>query len=419
MARRPRRDPRMVTLANNLGLTGLSNHVEENFQNRYWEYEKTLGMGGFGIAVLIKLKGILGPDAKRRAVKLARSGREAELLKEIEILKTINGASHVVSVLGTCDNLLQAVKDRRRGLMRIIAGKNNTKTKNRVQKTTKRSNSSVLWRAGFFVWQQVRRQNRHKHNFPFDSFVGVGGPALALEYLEYGDVDDLKNRLYTSEENPNMPNRVLWSIFLCLIRAVIGMAYPIGQPIGGAQITETIPADGNLSTESKLTHNDIFPRNVMFAAGDGIQEHYIEAMAKLIDFGVANDGEGSPHNLYWCAQVINAIVVRGPLLTFGATWPYKGFPTRGVNLLGYPTPQKPNPLRIPYRWLDPELRDFLLTCLYEDPANRPTLSAALATAQNAVSNKTPDSFPEPARETDDAVRTFMQNFVLNVPRRRW
>jgi hypothetical protein len=64
--------------------------VRDHFAcSRYWEYEKKLGSGAFGVAVLLKEKGTLGPLLPRRrmALKLAQQLGERELLNEIRWLK--------------------------------------------------------------------------------------------------------------------------------------------------------------------------------------------------------------------------------------------------------------------------------------------------------------------------------------------
>ena len=47
----------------------------------------------------------------------------------------------------------------------------------------------------------------------FTGFVGLEGPAVALEYLEYGDIIGLQNKLRRAERIA--PNRILWSLLFC------------------------------------------------------------------------------------------------------------------------------------------------------------------------------------------------------------
>ncbi|KAI1317010.1 kinase-like protein [Xylariaceae sp. FL0255] len=361
-----------------LGPLAFAEYVQKNFQSRYWEYEKLLGRGGFGIAVLMKQHDRLGPPGQRVAVKLARARGAAELKKEIDILKQLNGAAHIVSIQGSCDDLAQTVKDRRSGLLPKLNGNS-------------------------------RQGVRILTSFLFESFVGVEGPAVALEYLECGDALGLYRKLANRKPRRNVPNRVLWSFLLCLARATTGIAYPIGAPIGSTPVTERIPLSGDQSNESPLQHNDLFNRNIMLTVSDGVQEHGIGAVAKLIDFGLAKDGGGSASNMLACAVILTGLITFRPLGNEPVI--YKGSETRAGKLVGQ-NGIEPHP----FPWLDPELRDILLRCLYLDIENRPSLREVLDIAEAAVLEKTATSFPNPVEETDEAVADFMQEFLLDVPR---
>lgn len=88
---------------------------------------------------------------------------------------------------------------------------------------------------------------------------------------------------------------------------------------------------------------------------------------------------------------------------------YKGLPTMCYHLLGA---RSLPPLPLP--WLDPELQDLLARCLYVDLTKRPDLRTTPSTATNAVRNNRPAWFPNSAKETDNAIRAFMQEFVFNA-----
>lgn len=49
---------------------------------------------------------------------------------------------------------------------------------------------------------------------PADSLlIGLTGPVLAMEFLENGTWGQIMNRIL--REDIHLPNRMLWSIFLC------------------------------------------------------------------------------------------------------------------------------------------------------------------------------------------------------------
>ncbi|KAI0970442.1 kinase-like protein [Xylaria arbuscula] len=338
----------MSGAANDLGPRRFFQHLSENYENQYWEYEKRLGFGAFGYTALLKSKGPPGQPGKRMAVKFAvgtTSNRQGTLRTEINFLKTFNGASHIVSILASCEDI---------------------------------------------------------------------GPVVALEYLEHGDMNGLMLKLRQRERT--VPNTVLWSLFFCLIRASVGMAYPPRHPVGSdVKITEVIPSDG--TRESQLAHNDFNARNIMLGVGDGRHsEHGMGIMAKLIDFGTVTLGHGSLQNIFDAAFTISFLITPATGIS-NQTCMYRGQRTRAVNLVGTGEPPFPLPqsLTNDVKWLDPELRDLLARCTYFDPTQRPTLSDVLQIAQNAVQSKVAESFPIPDMETTSAVKSFIQEFILDVP----
>ncbi|KAI0440783.1 kinase-like domain-containing protein [Xylaria telfairii] len=338
----------------------------------YWEYEKLLGSGSFGLAILLRQKAEHGSQRHRMAVKVSLASSAEELRSEIEWLKKLHGAKHIVRMLASCDNLVPPDRE-------LV---------NHVPPVMPTGSSSGSMEQTAFV-----------------SLAGLGGPVLALEYLEGGDMVSIFRRMYN--DDVHLPNRLLWSLYLCLIRACIGMAYPIGSPLGTESILETIPNDG--TPPQGITHNDIAARNVMMMTGDGLDEHPQGNIFKLIDFGeasIVDDGKmGAAENLRaiskYMAFFINMADVRMLRVVY-----YKGYGTRASQLL-------PQSWGNPYPWLDPDLMGLIAECLYADWWHRPTLQQALERASDAVLNKTADSFPEPEEETDDAINRFVQRYIFD------
>ncbi|KAI1733832.1 kinase-like domain-containing protein [Xylaria scruposa] len=324
-----------------------------------WEYEKLLGNGSFGLAVLLRRKGGDGPHRHRMAVKVALNSAAEELRSEISWLKKLHGAKHIVQILASCDNLSQPDPEASSG----------------------------------FIDQTA-----------FSSLAGIQGPVLALEYIENGDMLSLFQRMF--DDDVHLPNRMLWSLYLCLIRACIGMAYPIGRPIGSPPILETIPDDG--TPPQGITHNDIASRNIMLGIGDGLDEHHLGHVFKLIDFGEAdimpNPNMGPQINLR-AISVYIAFFINMADISQRQVVNYKGFGTQAGQLL-------PQSWGDPYPWLDPDLAGLIAECMYVDLENRPTLQQALDRASDAVLNKTAASFSEPEEETDYAINQFVQTYVI-------
>ncbi|KAI1314232.1 hypothetical protein F5Y03DRAFT_402459 [Xylaria venustula] len=340
----------------------LAQEIQTHFEtSSYWEYEKLLGYGGFGLAILLRQKGE-GPHRHRMALKVALPPAAEDLRTEIEWLK------HIVRVLASCDRPSRLDWD------------NNKKL-------------------------QVTEQQPLPPQTAFGSLAQLEGPVLALEYIENGDLLTLFRRMRF--DDVHMPNRMLWSLFLCLIRACIGMAYPIGGPIGTAPVLEMHPNDGR--PPRGITHNDIAIRNIMVATGDDLGEHHIGHLFKLIDFGQTNDVDGPRvgprRNLLAVARLV-AFMIKMADISMRQTKMYRGSSTYAGEIL-------PQSYGNPYPWLDRDLAGLIAECMYEDMNRRPTLKQALDRAGDAVMNKRARSFREPAEETDDAIRTFVQRYILD------
>ncbi|KAI0977066.1 kinase-like protein [Xylaria arbuscula] len=357
--------------------------VQNDFQtSKYWEFEKVLGAGTFGLAVLLKEKDSAVNSTKRMTLKIAQSIGTEQLQNEIYWLKRLHGAKHIVKMLASCDELVDHIGE--------------TEKRNAVMQAIDR----VLAMSG--------KIDRIPPITAFDTLDSLWGPALAIEYLENGDLWAFVQQLV--QKGTIAPNRVLWSFFLCLVRACIGMANPIGSSLDEPSILETIPTDGR--PPFQLSHDDISLRNIMLGSLDGLDEHKASPPIKLIDFGTATensrDGE-SPMttNITAVAQIIGDLIERETMRERVAEW--RGKRTHAGILLPDPSGNDPYPL------VDPELRDLLARCMYENGKDRPSLVELLNITSRAVLTKTPEMFPDPTRETDAAIRQFWQELIYDAP----
>ncbi|KAK3898953.1 hypothetical protein C8A05DRAFT_18538 [Staphylotrichum tortipilum] len=119
--------------------------------------------------------------------------------------------------------------------------------------------------------------------------------ALFIEYLPRGRLDDYIAKV--GEANTRFPDKVLWRIFECLFRGVVGMAYPDAfQTIGCNPRTENIPQvsetcagfpilTSHCSRET-MVHFDIDPLNVLVGEYDQ-GEHSDVPLLKIADLGIA------------------------------------------------------------------------------------------------------------------------------------
>ncbi|KAI0183386.1 kinase-like domain-containing protein [Xylaria flabelliformis] len=344
-------------------VTDFSNEIKARFESSgHWEYERFLGNGSYGITVLLRERDQLAVNPKRIALKLARKGSPsgmAQLRNELKFLKTLRGAMHIVRMASSCDNLHSI-------------------------------NKEADSRSAFGPLQGLMK-----------------GPAVALEYLDKGDLVTLK--IDIDGDQTRMPNKVLWSLFLCLIRACIGMAYPLERPEETQSVLETVPADG--TRPRGIIHQDLATRNIVLGSGDGLDEHHVGYLFKLIDFGSTSEYDlprGPRDNLYDCARLMLQMLDYEPIFSFPTVW------REELTRVGSILPPEDNPNDDPFPHVDFDLRDLIARCLYVDAQKRPTLQEALEEAQRAVA-RDPDTFPDPEEETDERIRDFFQKFIHDVP----
>ncbi|KAI0490564.1 kinase-like protein [Xylaria cf. heliscus] len=362
-------------------------HFAREIQNRfesshYWEYEKFLGNGSYGVTVLLRETNRLVVRQKRIALKLAqrRSQGVPQLRNELKWLKRLRGARHIVRMLASCDNLIDYVDD----------------------EAKKNQNSGLFTSVVQLFGKLVRLPPREA----FGPLAGLmDGPAVALEYLDQGDLLSLKR--HVDDDGVTIPNKILWSLFLCLTRACIGMAYPLARQETQGSILETIP---NGVLPSGIIHNDVATRNIMIAsADDNLDEHNIGHMFKLIDFGSTREYEfprGAPENLYDIAFAVASMMDPNTITQLPMVWKSE------ITRLGSIIPSELDPNDDPYPHVDLALRDLIARCSYIEPSKRPSLYDALNAAEKAL-ERAPDTFPDPPEETDDSIREFFQEYIFN------
>ncbi|KAK5625265.1 hypothetical protein RRF57_000981 [Xylaria bambusicola] len=213
---------------------------------------------------------------------------------------------------------------------------------------------------------------------------------IITEYVENGTLMDLQNRLGDPRA---LPNRLLWSIFLCLVNACVGMAYPPGnafyQPRGpGEQLPEILPP-GN-RPPLNVEHADLHQGNIMIGNFDAY-EHRLFPVLKIIDFGMAVPSDNAiEENIRAIGQVMCDLMWYG----------------RDISTLVDDKLAGGN--------LDPTLDFDLLfvaaECIKDNPAERPTLSQLLSAVRPNIQKTYPD-IPE---ETDAYIHQLLQEHLFNA-----
>ncbi|KAI0471204.1 hypothetical protein F4859DRAFT_522468 [Xylaria cf. heliscus] len=104
---------------------------------------------------------------------------------------------------------------------------------------------------------------------------------IFLEAIENGTLLAFTERYRRRNPGTTFPNRLLWSIFLCMIRACISLAYPLNDP----ESNETM-GRLQLPQPTGYAHNDIHSANFVFGELlPDAPEHTVIPILKLIDFG--------------------------------------------------------------------------------------------------------------------------------------
>ncbi|KAI0469483.1 hypothetical protein F4859DRAFT_515975 [Xylaria cf. heliscus] len=276
--------------------------------------------------------------------------------------------------------------------------------------------------------------------------AGFSQPYFFLEYLENGTLGQFQKRIQnvgtlalpSGLEIPFLlPNRLLWSIFLCLIRACVGMAWPPDGP----EVVLEVPAPPEPST---LAHMDMHNDNVMF--GDLEQkeaEHTIVPIAKLIDLG---DADERPAGEYTFPPDPSAMSRYDNVLLLATYRPNTGRRNQGIdknildvgvlmaNLIanqpGFVITCQRNMMDTNiHPYLDRDLRVLIQRCLAVDPENRPRLEELIDLVGRPNSPffrdekhyKKGQGLPatgaaDPAEEleTDDALNVIIQTYILNA-----
>ncbi|KAI2472901.1 hypothetical protein F4781DRAFT_293271 [Annulohypoxylon bovei var. microspora] len=362
----PRRRSDTVLSYGNRTIEDIEAELRAHFATQYQRFifQGLIGRGAFGLTFCAVER--LSMDTCRR-IAIKRSldpRREDDLRNEITWLKTLRGAEHIVRLLASRDDPDPMASFRR-----------------------------------------APRLSMYRPLGLQDSLEGLTGPIAVLEYLENADIARLYERLVKYDQL--LPNRILWSFFLCLIRACIALAYPPNRTEDQETRLETVPTDGR--APSFIEHADLHPANVMIGtAGLGFPEHSIVPPLKFIDFGRTREGfQGVSDNVWKISRIMINLIARQEVRISAWITDYQGFETRATEILHHGNGAK-------YPTLDDDLRDFLARCLADETRDRPGLAYMLQRAEDTVRNKTAAAFPGQPGETDEAIAALVNRFVYDA-----
>ncbi|KAI0391287.1 hypothetical protein F5Y17DRAFT_17368 [Xylariaceae sp. FL0594] len=262
-------------------------------------------------------------------------------------------------------------------------------------------------------------------------------PTFATEYLPLGTLKQFLHRVL-HKDYVMIPNRLLWRIWLCIVRQNIAMAFPPDIPDGqyrGQLIRETLKPQIQLRLVHYANHLD----NMVFADSDsilkGIEHGEPHLGVKLLEFSrvkMANweeslwnlptrpDEFASRHNLFNAAFTLQSIACFTAYLageTFSvdynsaATYPVDmgGFQFRDVRTFAHP-------VFMDNEAVDPSLRQLICRTMNTRAADTPSLKTQLDICLEAVKRGEDDpGFPRIGTdETDSTIRKMLKECIYDA-----
>ncbi|KAK8073008.1 hypothetical protein PG996_006356 [Apiospora saccharicola] len=261
------------------------------------------------------------------------------------------------------------------------------------------------------------------------------GNWIYLEFLENGTLAQFVEK-YKAQDIPYVPNRLLWRIFMCMIRACIAMAYiPPGDAVDRYDENE----EPCLGSKGSYTHVDMHSKNVMIGAilGDPDDpEHDISPVVKFIDLDHhelydGGEGEGARQNVFLvganmaevilglenqCLDISEAEEEKKPPVPCQLPW-RPAFNTFAKDML--PGGQAGD--RMPHPELDPYLRYLICLCCAAQEEERPRLADQLlpwvtqAIRERDAAYYDGMDYCDGEEETDDCVLLFLEKVLGAAP----
>ncbi|KAI0485444.1 hypothetical protein F4859DRAFT_511643 [Xylaria cf. heliscus] len=265
-------------------------------------------------------------------------------------------------------------------------------------------------------------------------------PTFALEYLIWGTLRTFHKRIVDGGVTW-LPSRLLWQLWLCMVRQCVAMAFPPDVPeddyVEGLTIREIIKDQPFF----QLTQNSPHFANFVFSSAVAIPGNEHEPrlpVMKLIDFGRGREEPysraerklpsapaefASRANLFMAAASFMEMccLYAGPGADFDMmTTEVQYFYTHTDGTVKRAQTQAPFVLRN-NNLIDPQLRHLLVRILAYSSDGILSLPEVLAETE-AASNKGPDdpSLITPAgmaagvSETDETIKDIMQRYMYNA-----
>ncbi|KAI1334856.1 hypothetical protein F5Y15DRAFT_420477 [Xylariaceae sp. FL0016] len=407
----------------------LGREVAENFHasNRRLHFVKSAGVGRHGGALLLQENDEDGQLLRKIIIKYSlgdrahdqRTNPDDDLINEFKWLEQLRGAEHIAQLLDMAETSFQL----------------------RLPGTSSRESADNV--PALARW--LGRLN----------VQGQTPPTFALEYIGGGTLNRFRDRL--GDEGQWIPNRMLWQIWLCMLRQCVAMAFPPNLPDSnwdGKIRREVIPPRKKFyGLTQNSSHLDNFLFDIPENSEPGDLEHKMgvpRLKSELIDFGrgeidsdrsLVLDRLGSCYNMIGAASVSMSCyvfmehldLIRQQALTLICN-PFEDESDLDCLDTAKAVVYTYNDSRFPHRtrrvftcapeamreheMMDRDLRDWICRCLARDFDSIPLLEDALQAAEDAVATRGPFDNLELAGlmevdETDEYIREVVQRTILN------
>ncbi|KAI0025993.1 kinase-like domain-containing protein [Xylariomycetidae sp. FL0641] len=249
-------------------------------------------------------------------------------------------------------------------------------------------------------------------------------------YLEQLENGTLTNFLRRAKEagHKTLPNRLLWRLFMCMVRGCIALAWPDQDFLSN----ETIPENGG--TTAGITHQDMHGDNLMFGPLLEAPEHNLTPLLKMIDFGLSETWGTNTHQTtgataeQWNVQDLGVLLATAMKLETDSRYQGQEI-TVDLSALGRPADatapasgllvDPDDPGDDPCPGVDPELRLLAAACMAFEPAHRPTLAQLAERGRDRLrAAAAPDHYAEypggAAWESDENIRALVQACIFDA-----
>ncbi|KAI5920295.1 kinase-like domain-containing protein [Camillea tinctor] len=278
-----------------------------------YKFERTLGVGGNGIAVKYSTTGNPPPGvAQEIVVKYPlRSWQDKGIREEIRFMRKFRRSKHLLQLIDPVklgkpplpDDEDEAYSDDSSD--DEMTDDDNPrpfpkKRKNRWDLTPEElARKRLRWDPPFPA--PVRPLPRDPDQMDGD----VNKDYMITEFAGFGSLTDFISLI--ARKNETIPNRIIWRLWLCLVRGIIGMAFPVRKfhpdrrAPGNELLDEIVPENDDLYEQMQnYVHFDLDPTNVFVDDNDmNDPEHDVSPLMKIADFGLTVNVKTMKRDTYY------------------------------------------------------------------------------------------------------------------------